>query len=649
MSGFKLNNRNGYSPTLLGVVILTLVFLIVLGAGGPWHLRMGMVALPLGLTMILFPPVVRLRKVVIWGGTVFLVLGCFSFLPISVTGAPDWRAGLNDLGVKTGGLNAIQSRMALEYHLAFLGLILGGFWILSLRFSIASTRILALLFVVGVTGYAILSKIFETQLLNDRGNQVFGFFPNRNHSGSLLAIGFLCGLGLTFQAVRNKQIGRGVFGLILNGIMAWAILSWNASRAAVVICLLGFIFWFCLLGIRYFGRQEIRAFGLMAFLICGVYALSEFQVKERLKETTEKLTSLDEETESPQEGGVVNETSLNDLDFRVPVARDTFRLIRDFPLTGVGAGQFQWVFPQYREQTIVANNSVAIHPESSWLWLAAEWGMPAALCLLALVGWSYYRGLKNIKRRGNRDRALRLGCLVASAMIPIHAVFDVPAHRPSLLITSLFLFVISQNYVPDEIGLVKKSARLPGIAAGLFLVVAGVFLFGNAWFGWEKPLVVQSEDQLKRGAELYEKIKEVEKTSFSPRKALLLREELDELTEKAIANSPLQGRLYRLRGLGQLPLTHRAEEAAESFLIDQALTPYSVSIPMIHASVSLPYNENIVSQGWTEALVRSKKVDEIGGDNSKKEAVTINKIRSSARRIPRYQKLADELLGESEK
>ncbi len=51
--------------------------------------------------------------------------------------------------------------------------------------------------------------------------------------------------------------------------------------------------------------------------------------------------------------------SLDDVDFRVPIARDTFQLIGSFPLTGVGSGQFRWVFPQYRDLTVTAHTSVA--------------------------------------------------------------------------------------------------------------------------------------------------------------------------------------------------------------------------------------------------------------------------------------------------
>ena len=156
----------------------------------------------------------------------------------------------------------------------------------------------------------------------------------------------------------------------------------------------------------------------------------------------------------------------------------------------MGSSQFRWIFPQNRDLTITAHRSVAAHPESSWYWLAAEWGLPAALCLLVLVILIYLAGYRNIHKRGNRERALRFGCLVASAMVPLHSLFDVPAHRPSLLLASLVLFVISQNHQAAPELAPKKWSRALGVVVGLCLMTTGVLFLGASSFGWRKPLIV---------------------------------------------------------------------------------------------------------------------------------------------------------------
>ncbi|MDA8976950.1 O-antigen ligase family protein, partial [Akkermansiaceae bacterium] len=404
------------SRPLVGGLLIALIFLLALGAAGPWHLRTGTMALALGILMSFSPPVIRFGKPVVILSAGFFIFSLASFLPAGVFGIPGWRENLKDLGVVTGDLAVIQWKQALEYHLSFLLLFLSGLWILGQRFSASATRNLALTFVLAVAAYALVSKLLETQMdLNQYGRLKFGFFPNRNHTSNLLSVGFLCGLGIVFQSVRNKNFYRLAASLIAAGIILWAVLSWNLSRSGIVLCLAGPFLWLVLLGRRYFGKQELKVLGLGVLLGGGVYGLSEFRVNDRVDKTAEKIEKI-----SWEDGDAASAVKFTDLDFRVPIAIDTVKMIADAPLSGVGAGQFRWVFPQYRKETIVANNLVALHPDSSWLWLAAELGIPAAVCILGLVGFFFVRGATNIKRPNHRDRALRIGCLVAAALVPLH-------------------------------------------------------------------------------------------------------------------------------------------------------------------------------------------------------------------------------------
>ncbi|MDC0280856.1 O-antigen ligase family protein [Akkermansiaceae bacterium] len=571
---------------------------------------------------------------------VLLSLG--GFLPADFIGRPGWRDELEALGVETGKLNVIQWQMALEYHAVYLCLAFAAFWILGLRFSARASSQLALAFVMTVALYAIIAKISENQLALNRGGETYGFFPNRNHNSDFLSLGFVCGLGAFFQAIRSKQFVRMAILLISSGVILWAIFSWNMSRSGIVLCLLGPCLWFIGLGWRYFGKNELKAFGLVSLLGVGVFVLNQFGVKERLSGTVEKI----EETFADENAadGEVEVASLNDLDLRVPVARDTFQLIGSFPLTGVGSGQFRWIFPQYRDLTIHHPNSVAAHPESSWYWLAAEWGLPAALCLVALVVLIYVGGYRNIRKRGNRDRALRFGCLVASAMVPLHSLFDVPAHRPSLLLASLVLFAISQNHQAAPELAPKKWSRALGVVVGLCLMTTSVLFLGATSFGWRKPLIVQSAEDLAQGAELYKKIKE-EANPLNPLQSLPMRKKVLEVAGQITRDVPLDGRLYRLRALASLPLIDRNEETAEDFAIDRALIPFSIRIPKIHAAASLPYLDEEVAKGWQCALENADRIDEIKGEISSERVRVINSIRSVVRKNPRFEAMALKVIG----
>ncbi|MDB4761650.1 O-antigen ligase family protein [bacterium] len=596
-----------------------------------------MALLPLGLLMVFSSRVVRLSRSTWLLGCGMVLLSLGAFLPADFIGRPGWRDELEALGVETGKLHVIQWQMALEYHAVYVCLAFAAFWVLGLRFSARATSQLALAFVMAVAFYAIIAKISENQLALNRGGETFGFFPNRNHNSNFLSLGFVCGLGAFFQAIRSKQFVRMAILLISNGVILWAVFSWNMSRSGIVLCLLGPCLWFIGLGWRHFGKNELKAFALIILLGVGVYVLNEFGVKERLSGTVEKIeeTFADENAADDEE----QVASLDDVDFRVPIARDTFQLIGRFPLTGVGSGQFRWVFPQYRYFAIAHLNEVAMHPESSWYWLAAEWGLPAALCLLLLVICIYVSGYRNIRKRGNRDRALRFGCLVASAMVPLHSLFDVPAHRPSLLLASLVLFVISQNYQAAPELAPKKWSRGLGVVVGLCLITTGVLFLGATSFGWRKPLIVQSAEDLAQGAELYKKIKE-EANPLNPFQSLQMRKKVVEVANQITRNVPLDGRLYRLRALASLPLVDRNKETAADFAIDRALIPFSIRIPKIHAAASLPYLDEEVSKGWEAALKNADRVDEIKGETSRDRDAVIRSIRSVVRKNPHLEAMA---------
>ena len=629
------------SRPLVGGLLIGLIFILALGAAGPWPLRTGTMALALGILMGFAPPVIRFRKPVVFLSAGFLIFGLASFLPAGIFGIPGWRENLKGLGVETGDLVAIQSKQALEYHLSFLLLFLSGLWILGQRFSASATRNLALTFVLAVAAYALVSKLLETQIDLNHGKLKFGFFPNRNHTSNLLSAGFLCGLGIVFQSVRNKNFYRLAASSVAAGVILWAVLSWNISRSGIALCLAGPLLWLVLLGRRYFGKQEIKVLGLVVLLAGGVYGLSEFRVKDRVDKTIEEIEKV-----SWADEDAASEVKLTDLDLRVPIAIDTAGMIADAPLSGVGAGQFRWVFPQYREQTIVVNRPVAVHPESSWLWLAAELGIPAAACVLGLVVFLFVRGAKNIKKANHRDRALRIGCLVAAALVPLHGIFDVPAHRPALFLAALLLYALSQNPVARESEPTKFS-RWSSLALALLLIAVGVRLLGASWFGWTPSHIVKSQERLAEGVAIYGRVSDLNNLP-SPFESLELRKQIDRLAERSTPDAPLDGRLYRLSALALLPLNFEREKTARNFGIDRALTPYSVSIPLLHASAALFYNPDEVEKGWSAAVERAKAVDQIQDEGPVATKRALRVIAKSVARSPQLKELAEEI-GEAAK
>jgi O-antigen ligase len=71
-------------------------------------------------------------------------------------------------------------------------------------------------------------------------------------------------------------------------------------------------------------------------------------------------------------------------DKRTKVFQDTALMIWDYPLTGTGLGTYAFVYPFYARKSI--GEAGAVHPESDWMMIAAESGLPCLICAMLLLG-----------------------------------------------------------------------------------------------------------------------------------------------------------------------------------------------------------------------------------------------------------------------
>ncbi len=591
-----------------------LLFITTFLVAGPWEGFHAVLLGSAGLLMLLRPPVVALPRVWWVLAALFVIAGAGAFLPAGWFHTPEWRRTLEAVGVNTGTLVAIQSRQAVE-ALALFGItLLIGLWLAGHRPSSAQLRVWALAFTIGVAVYAIVSKVIQNPA--GGGDQRFGFFPNRNHTATYLAMGTLCGLGNILQALRDRRFVSMAVALVATLVCLWAVAGWSTSRGGVVLVAIGCLIWALMLGKRYLGGHGLKAMALIGLAGTGLFFIADSGVKERFSKTVEKAGSV-MIAEPPPDGGKADAELPRDLDFRIPTALDTFDLIRDFKLTGIGAGQFRYVFPQYRKLTVVANDSDNLHPESDWLWLAAETGIPATLALVTLIALAFRKSLGSILC--GRDRALRSACLVAAMLVPIHGIFDVPGHRISLALGAAFLFALSMRAPDAKTGPQTPRALPFRLAAIAVLLVAG-FLVRAQWGGGAPPVIVagqsattkvtklQSEDQaLQRAA------KEAGQTHSPPPSEDLLERALTEL-DRAARVAPLQRNLYRLQGVLALHFDDKVQLAARAFAIDRALDPSWVGAPFQQAKVWSSSSPDEACSLWIEALERAKRLDRLQPD-----------------------------------
>lgn len=616
-----------------------ILFLSTFVVAGPWAGFHAVLLGSIGLLGLLRPPAVALPRSWWIFAALFVVLGCGAFLPTAWFGVPEWRVNLESLGVQTGSMVAVQARQAVEAFGLFVITLFIGLWLAGHRPSSSQLRMWTMVFVIGVAFYAIISK-----LKYDPRIQLYGFFPNRNHTATYLAMGTICGLGNVLQALRERRFLAMSLALVATVICIWAVAGWSISRGGVVLVVVGGLLWIPMLGRHYLGQHGLRALALIGLAGAGLFFIADSAVKDRISKTVEKAGNLIGPSERAEVDGKPTAESTNDLDFRIPTALDTLDLIREFKWTGIGAGQFFYVFPQYRRLTSVSNDSDSYHPESDWLWMGAEVGIPATLALAALVFVGSRTSLRSLL--GGRDRALRSGCLVAALLLPIHGVFDVPGHRIVLALSAAFLFALSLR-VPYPDG---PSSPQPGawpfrLAALLVLGVA--FYLGHVqWKGGRPPAILAGQIAGKDVVALLEEDhrrqdaiqKSGQTSSPLPSEGDPLERALTELDQEARA-LPLQRNIQRLRGVVALHFDDKDELARRAFAIERTLHPTRVNVAFDQAKAWSSIDPAEAVTLWREALARAARLDGIQPDTQWSEEKTRQRILAEIRSQPHLEAL----------
>lgn len=635
-----------------------ILFVFNLLVSGPWAGFHGVLLGFVGLLMALRPPVVSLPRTWWILAVSFMVAGASSFLPASWIEQPGWRRLFEQVGIATGPLIVIQVRHAAEAFALFLIMLFVGLWLAGHRPSSSQLRNWSLAFTLGVAVYAILARMSQENSLHGTVEH-FGFFPNRNHTATYLAMGSICGLGCVVQAMREKRFAVLAIALVATGICLWAAMAWSVSRAGVVLLAVGCASLLPMLGRRYLGRHGLWAIGLTALAAVGLFLIADSGVKQRISKTAEKAGSLmvpadglpaADDTRPSVEGKPEIER-VHDLDFRIPTALDTLSLIRDFKWTGIGAGQYYYLFPQYRALTAVANDSSNYHPESDWLWMASEAGIPATLALAALVGFACWKSLVSILR--GRDRALRGACLVAALLVPIHGIFDVPGHRITLAWSAALLFALSLRS-PSENGREHSiPSAWPFRLVALVLLAASVFLIRAQWWNGSQPALTSAKAALTEAQQLYQQDqaaqKEAQRSSsgekYQPTPGEDILEKAQATLEQAEKITPLDRAIRRYQGFLALHFEGQQESVRKAFQIERTLDPTWVKAPLEQAYFWSNGDLDETTHLWNEALRRAHWLDLQHPGSPWSEARTREWIREQVRSQPVLEQLRKDRLG----
>jgi len=116
---------------------------------------------------------------------------------------------------------------------------------------------------------------------------------------------------------------------------------------------------------------------------------------------------------------------------RIDVSKTLIPMIRDYPVTGVGWGNYPDVYPQYANpnQKLSYYNGYA---HNDWLEAATEVGIPGLILMGAAFFWMFIR-MAGIWRRRRNAYAVGIVAGVMAAMVSIgfHSLFDLNMHIPA--------------------------------------------------------------------------------------------------------------------------------------------------------------------------------------------------------------------------
>jgi|GEM_PF-385727 len=588
-------------PWGLPPVSLVAHLLLMVGAAGAVFVvglavqgNLGVFLVVAGVALLACPPQCRVEGR-IWGVAAALLISVsLAFLPHSWFPEPGWRHSLIAAGAP---FPASVTPMPRET----------GFWLAVFALAVAiglyalahplRSRMQLGLAVAGAAicaGYAGLSLVVQFtgwDYAFDHSRARFGFFRNINQTSTYLVTGILLALAVLGVAFRGRHWFAGSVAAVCLAVCATSLFFFTSSRGGIIALLAGAVLWF--LGIGKANRSKPLWVSFTAVLIASfaLFLASESPARQRLLELMGIAKSDGSRPSQAMQAPSPDTAEGTDLprDGRILIASDTARVIRDYPLTGTGLGTFRHVFPQYRERCLW--DTVPMHPESDWLLLAAEGGIPSVVLFGVGVGllirrvWPW---------REHPYWPLRWGILCAGFAALLHGFVDVPVHVTALGWWILGIFGLGFQIVP------KAPAASPSRLQHAFFVVAGLGalslglpLVRAQWF-WTPFWPPTAAD-----------VAEVEVIELRLTGRL---QEAREACELAIRRYPLGDRLYSQLAVTLLALKSDESAVDAAFKTGRLANPVPPDLALDQGRVWIDSDPRKTAGLWQEALRRQERI-----------------------------------------
>jgi O-antigen ligase/tetratricopeptide (TPR) repeat protein len=544
------------------VALLTIAAPALGGATSLWG--QALLAIATGCLFLVKPPSCSLGAVFNGAAIALILLAGVAFLPADWWVGDDWRARLAHIaGLQLPTTRSPQPWLTWEavgcllLALAWAYYLFGYVW--NRKSAMPALRVfgcgIVVLAAAALFGFFTGHKVpFWPETGNSGVN--FGFFPNRNQTANVLALGGIMVNALAFEALRNRRKSSAFWFTCLGMIGVALVIAY--SRSGIVLFFGGIAVW-ALISTRLSTSTQSAAIAvsgavllLTALFLFGGETFQRFQA-----ETTVMLR-----------------------DFRLLIQWDAWKLASGAPWFGHGLGNFEGLFAMAREQSRMGNR--AIHPESDWMWAAVEMGWLAPAILLGLFAlW--------LKRcfpfEHGTAPLLRSAALIGGIGFVCHGLVDVSGHRLGSLWPALFLMSLALH--PESARAPQAWVRPVFRLLGVLLIALGGWWLASLWL----PLPTSASLQ-RTNARIDDAI-----TRNQP------GEVIDSATE-ALRLEPLDSNLYFQRARAWA-VTYSNSQADRDFAIARALEPNWSEMCFDEGKLWLELDEpDRALDAWEEALRR---------------------------------------------
>jgi len=524
--------------------------MLVLGAiawgGATQRLPEAVVLAAIGALLALAPARRWPDRGFLWPALGLLLLAGSAWWPERWFHAASWRVEVEAAGISLPPTHSPQPELSSEaMTLLVAGLAWIG-WLAAQPWDPRSRRLAARTLaggLIALAGFALTAWCLGLRVpgwLDERG---FGPFPNRNHTGHVLALGAVLALGCGADpAGRQKWRALPWVG---GAAVILAALAVNYSRGGVLLFFGATALWIALIAWQRRSWKMMALGGSALLALSAVLLVAGGPVAARFA------------------GGADSQIA-----FRRLIWQDTLSLIHAAPWCGVGLGNFEALFPFYRQASVIQQS--VLHPESDWLWLASEVGWPGVALALAAL-FACVRSAFPLER--GTLRRFRGAALAAGIAAALHGLIDVPAHRLGSALAALLVLALARREAlpaPDSRGAVALWRGL-----GLALLAAA------AW-RWPDFSEMRDAEKLSQAGQ------------FAKAEAAATR---------ALGRAPLDWGAYFTRA-GARACSGRTLEALADFRRALLLEPHIAATPLEEGRFWARRTPALALPAWREALRR---------------------------------------------